>query len=184
MRSFHLLCVLLHVVFSTAASTPTSKEVRDGQTATLITFPTQPTDTGLKQIPDAAHPFIAPGPNDQRGRELLFSSDIVNPSSCLSACRAPHRYVLQCWLSNPDFSRHEHTCQPRLHPEKVGAIVHPSDGDAKKYAAASRPLRKSRSPWWRYAHFEHFPRSNINTFASRLTIWRSTLARSSLPRIW
>ncbi|KAJ6458815.1 Chloroperoxidase [Mycena vulgaris] len=67
MQSFQLLCVLLHVALSTAASTPTSKEVRDGQTATLINFPTQPTDTGLKQIPDAAHPFIAPGPNDQRG---------------------------------------------------------------------------------------------------------------------
>ncbi|KAJ7252257.1 Chloroperoxidase [Mycena rebaudengoi] len=67
MRSFPLLCVLLHVAFSTAASPPFSKEVRDGQTATLITFPTQPTDTGLKKIPDAAHPFIAPGPNDQRG---------------------------------------------------------------------------------------------------------------------
>ncbi|KAJ7800963.1 hypothetical protein B0H14DRAFT_3155755 [Mycena olivaceomarginata] len=67
MRAFHLLCVILHVAFSTAASTPTSKEVRDGQTATLIAFPIQPTDTGLKQIPDAAHPFIAPGPNDQRG---------------------------------------------------------------------------------------------------------------------
>ncbi|KAJ7466350.1 Chloroperoxidase [Mycena latifolia] len=67
MRSFHLLCVLLHVAFSIAASAPTSGEVHDGQTATLITFPTQPTDTGLKQIPDAAHPFIAPGPNDQRG---------------------------------------------------------------------------------------------------------------------
>ncbi|KAJ7466401.1 Chloroperoxidase [Mycena latifolia] len=67
MRSFHLLCVLVHVASSTAASTPASKEVRDGQTATLITFPTPPTDTGLKQIPDAAHPFIAPGPNDQRG---------------------------------------------------------------------------------------------------------------------
>ncbi|KAF7359671.1 Cloroperoxidase [Mycena venus] len=67
MRSFHLLYVLLHVACSTAASTPTSTQVLDGQTATLITFPTQPTDTGLKQIPDAAHPFIAPGPNDQRG---------------------------------------------------------------------------------------------------------------------
>ncbi|KAJ7261525.1 Chloroperoxidase [Mycena rebaudengoi] len=42
-------------------------EVRDGQTATLIAFPTMPTDTGLKRIPDAAHPYIAPGPNDQRG---------------------------------------------------------------------------------------------------------------------
>ncbi|KAJ7290579.1 Chloroperoxidase [Mycena rebaudengoi] len=67
MRSFPLLCVLLHVAFSTVASTPTNKEVRDGHTATLITFPTQPTDTGLKKIPDAAHPFIAPGPRDQRG---------------------------------------------------------------------------------------------------------------------
>ncbi|KAF8191085.1 Chloroperoxidase [Mycena galopus ATCC 62051] len=67
MRSFHLLSVLLHFAFSTAARTLTSKEVRDGQTATLITFPTRPTDTGLKSIPDAAHPFIAPGPNDQRG---------------------------------------------------------------------------------------------------------------------
>ncbi|KAJ6517650.1 hypothetical protein DFH09DRAFT_1428771 [Mycena vulgaris] len=67
MRSFQMLCVLLHVAFSTAASTPTSKKVPYGQTPTLITFPTQPTDTGLKQIPDAAHPFIAPGPNDQRG---------------------------------------------------------------------------------------------------------------------
>jgi len=26
-----------------------------------------PTDTGVKQIPDAAHPFKAPGPGDQRG---------------------------------------------------------------------------------------------------------------------
>ncbi|KAJ6474113.1 Chloroperoxidase [Mycena vulgaris] len=54
MRSFQLLCVLLH---KCATAKP----------PTLITFPTQPTDTGLKQIPDAAHPFIAPGPNDQRG---------------------------------------------------------------------------------------------------------------------
>ncbi|KAJ7627235.1 Chloroperoxidase [Roridomyces roridus] len=42
-------------------------QVLDGQTATLISFPAAPTDTGLKQIPDAAHPFIAPGPDDQRG---------------------------------------------------------------------------------------------------------------------
>ncbi|KAJ7627241.1 hypothetical protein FB45DRAFT_1082451 [Roridomyces roridus] len=42
-------------------------EVRDGQTATLITFPATPTDLGLKRIPDDAHPFIAPGPHDQRG---------------------------------------------------------------------------------------------------------------------
>jgi hypothetical protein len=32
-----------------------------------MVLPPQATETGLKQIPDAAHPFIAPGPNDQRG---------------------------------------------------------------------------------------------------------------------
>ncbi|KAJ7278697.1 Chloroperoxidase [Mycena rebaudengoi] len=69
MRSLALLSVLAaHVAFSTAAGPPAiGREVRDGQTATLITFPATPTDTGLKQIPDAAHPFIAPGPHDQRG---------------------------------------------------------------------------------------------------------------------
>jgi hypothetical protein len=80
MRNFSLFCVLFHVAFSTADKSPTTKEVRDGQTATLITFPTKPTDTGLKQIPDAAHPFIAPGPNDQRGRESLFRLVNVKPS--------------------------------------------------------------------------------------------------------
>ncbi|KAJ6529360.1 hypothetical protein B0H19DRAFT_1274391 [Mycena capillaripes] len=39
----------------------------------MITSPPQPTNTGLQQIPDADHPFIAPGPNDQRGREALFT---------------------------------------------------------------------------------------------------------------
>jgi len=33
----------------------------------LIQFPGPLADSGLKQIPDADHPFIAPGPNDQRG---------------------------------------------------------------------------------------------------------------------
>ncbi|KAJ7728097.1 Chloroperoxidase [Mycena metata] len=47
--------------------TPTTTEVQDGQTGTLIAIPPQPTETGLKQIPDADHPFIAPGPDDQRG---------------------------------------------------------------------------------------------------------------------
>ncbi|KAJ7745072.1 Chloroperoxidase [Mycena metata] len=47
--------------------TPTTTEVQDGQTGTLIVIPPQPTETGLKQIPDADHPFIAPGPDDQRG---------------------------------------------------------------------------------------------------------------------
>ncbi|KAJ7125196.1 Chloroperoxidase [Mycena epipterygia] len=42
------------------APSPTT-EVQDGQTGTLIVLPPQATDT------DAEHPFIAPGPNDQRG---------------------------------------------------------------------------------------------------------------------
>jgi len=32
-----------------------------------MVLPPQATETGLKQIPDEAHPFIAPGPEDQRG---------------------------------------------------------------------------------------------------------------------
>ena len=45
-------------------------EVRDGQTGVLMTLPPDPTDTSLKRIPDAAHPFKAPGAGDQRGRML------------------------------------------------------------------------------------------------------------------
>jgi len=33
----------------------------------VIVPPPRPTDTGIKQIPDKAHPFKAPGPNDLRG---------------------------------------------------------------------------------------------------------------------
>ncbi|KAJ7599079.1 Chloroperoxidase [Mycena floridula] len=51
---------------SISAPNPTT-EVQDGVTGTLITLPTQPANNGLKQIPDADHPFIAPGPGDQRG---------------------------------------------------------------------------------------------------------------------
>jgi len=36
-------------------------------TARVIVPPPKPTDTGIKQIPDDAHPFQAPGPNDLRG---------------------------------------------------------------------------------------------------------------------
>ncbi|KZS95228.1 Cloroperoxidase [Sistotremastrum niveocremeum HHB9708] len=33
----------------------------------IITLPPRSTDVGIKKVPDAAHPYIAPGPNDQRG---------------------------------------------------------------------------------------------------------------------
>ncbi|KAJ7270079.1 Chloroperoxidase [Mycena haematopus] len=73
MRSPAVLFLLLPAVLSAPRSpnirdspSPTT-EVQDGQTGTLIVVPPQATETGLKQIPDAAHPFIAPGPNDQRG---------------------------------------------------------------------------------------------------------------------
>ncbi|KAJ7217427.1 Chloroperoxidase [Mycena rebaudengoi] len=42
-------------------------EIQDGQTGTLMVLPPLQTDIGTKRIPDADHPFIAPGPNDQRG---------------------------------------------------------------------------------------------------------------------
>ncbi|KAJ6539633.1 Chloroperoxidase [Mycena capillaripes] len=68
MRSFAGLMLLLPVVLSAPRDSPSpTTEVQDGQTGTLMVLPPQPTETGLKQIPDAAHPFIAPGPSDQRG---------------------------------------------------------------------------------------------------------------------
>ncbi|KAJ7747761.1 Chloroperoxidase [Mycena metata] len=75
MKSLATLVLLVPAVFSFPRNpilgrrddpTPTT-EVQDGQTGTLIVLPPQATETGLKQIPDAGHPFIAPGPDDQRG---------------------------------------------------------------------------------------------------------------------
>ncbi|KAJ7282211.1 Chloroperoxidase [Mycena rebaudengoi] len=73
MKSFALLCLLVPALFSSGnawlnirADAPTT-EIQDGQTGTLMVLPPLQTDTGTKRIPDADHPFIAPGPNDQRG---------------------------------------------------------------------------------------------------------------------
>jgi hypothetical protein len=71
----------------------TTVDIQDGQTGTLMVLPPRQTDTGTKRVPgmstnrhssysafemctlDADHPFIAPGPNDMRGRELLLLED-------------------------------------------------------------------------------------------------------------
>ncbi|KAJ7271644.1 hypothetical protein C8J57DRAFT_1319447, partial [Mycena rebaudengoi] len=45
----------------------TPSDIQDGQTGVLMVLPPRQTDTLTKRIPDADHPFIAPGPNDQRG---------------------------------------------------------------------------------------------------------------------
>ncbi|KAJ7575170.1 Chloroperoxidase [Mycena floridula] len=73
MKSFSALLLILPVVLAANINldardpTPTT-EIQDGQIGTLIVIPPQATETsGIKQIPDADHPFIAPGPNDQRG---------------------------------------------------------------------------------------------------------------------
>ncbi|KAF7332444.1 Cloroperoxidase [Mycena kentingensis (nom. inval.)] len=61
-------CLLvLPVFFAARAVAQLTPDIQDGQTGVVMSLPPQPTETGLKQIPDAAHPFIAPGPNDQRG---------------------------------------------------------------------------------------------------------------------
>ncbi|KAF7310009.1 Cloroperoxidase [Mycena indigotica] len=65
MTRLFLFLPLFSTVMLAAAGTTT--EVQDGQTGTLIVLPAQATETGTKRIPDAAHPFVAPGPNDQRG---------------------------------------------------------------------------------------------------------------------
>jgi hypothetical protein len=51
-------------------------------------------------ILDADHPFIAPGPNDMRGREFLPLENVNNTG------------LLIIFLSMP---RHEHACEPWLH---------------------------------------------------------------------
>ncbi|KAJ7269094.1 Chloroperoxidase [Mycena rebaudengoi] len=71
MRSFTLILLLFPVALASRIArdhpSPTTAEVQDGQTGTLIMIPPQATETGLKKIPDADHPFIAPGRYDQRG---------------------------------------------------------------------------------------------------------------------
>ncbi|KAJ6598139.1 Chloroperoxidase [Mycena vulgaris] len=42
-------------------------DIQDGQTGVLMVLPPAQTDTSIKRVPDADHPFIAPGPNDMRG---------------------------------------------------------------------------------------------------------------------
>ncbi|KAF7300837.1 Cloroperoxidase [Mycena kentingensis (nom. inval.)] len=58
-----LICLALPSLLALAAAT----DIQDGQTGVPMSLPPQPTDTSLKRIPDAAHPFKAPGPDDQRG---------------------------------------------------------------------------------------------------------------------
>ncbi|KAJ7249033.1 Chloroperoxidase [Mycena rebaudengoi] len=73
MKSFALLSLLVPALFSSGnawsniRAEESTKEIQDGQTGTLMVLPPLQTDTGTKRIPDADHPFIAPGPNDQRG---------------------------------------------------------------------------------------------------------------------
>ncbi|KAJ7936147.1 Chloroperoxidase [Mycena leptocephala] len=67
MRPSTTLYILLPTLVSAATIARRATEVQEGQTGTLITSPPLPTNTGLQQVPDANHPFIAPGPNDQRG---------------------------------------------------------------------------------------------------------------------
>ncbi|KAJ7772047.1 Chloroperoxidase [Mycena maculata] len=67
MRTLVVVLLLLPVALCSPNAPSPTTEVQGGQTGTLIVLPTQATETGLKQIPDADHPFIAPGPNDQRG---------------------------------------------------------------------------------------------------------------------
>jgi hypothetical protein len=42
-------------------------ETRDGQVGRVVRFDPVPSFTGTKKIPDAAHPYRAPGPHDLRG---------------------------------------------------------------------------------------------------------------------
>ncbi|KAJ7270406.1 Chloroperoxidase [Mycena rebaudengoi] len=74
MKSVSLLLLAVSPLFIAANAWPnirdapsTSVDIQDGQTGTLMVLPPRQTDTGTKRVPDAHHPFIAPGPNDMRG---------------------------------------------------------------------------------------------------------------------
>ncbi|KAJ7253916.1 Chloroperoxidase [Mycena rebaudengoi] len=73
MKSFAPLSLLIPALFSSGNAWPnirasaSTTEIQDGQTGTLMVLPPRRTDTGTKRIPDVHHPFIAPGPKDQRG---------------------------------------------------------------------------------------------------------------------
>ncbi|KAJ6521092.1 Chloroperoxidase [Mycena vulgaris] len=74
MKSFSLLLLVVSPLFIAVNAWPnirdapsTTVDIQDGQTGTLMVLPPRQTDTGTKRVPDADHPFIAPGPNDIRG---------------------------------------------------------------------------------------------------------------------
>ncbi|KAJ6612029.1 Chloroperoxidase [Mycena sp. CBHHK59/15] len=74
MKSLSLLLLAVSPLFIAVNAGPnirdassTTVDIQDGQTGTLMVLPPRQTDTGTKRIPDADHPFIAPGPNDMRG---------------------------------------------------------------------------------------------------------------------
>ncbi|KAJ7844523.1 hypothetical protein B0H14DRAFT_2585180 [Mycena olivaceomarginata] len=74
MKTFSLLLLVVSPLFiavnarSNIRDAPsTTVDIQDGQTGVLMVVPPRPTETGTKRIPDADHPFIAPGPNDMRG---------------------------------------------------------------------------------------------------------------------
>ncbi|KAJ6558855.1 Chloroperoxidase [Mycena vulgaris] len=74
MKSLSLLLPVVSPLFIAVNAWPsirdapsTTVDIQDGQTGVLMVLPPRPTETGTKRIPDADHPFIAPGPNDMRG---------------------------------------------------------------------------------------------------------------------
>ncbi|KAJ6530570.1 Chloroperoxidase [Mycena capillaripes] len=73
MKSFSLLLLVVSLFIVVNArpnirdAPSTTLDIQDGQTGTLMVLPPRQTDTGTKRVPDADHPFIAPGPNDMRG---------------------------------------------------------------------------------------------------------------------
>ncbi|KAJ7848181.1 hypothetical protein B0H14DRAFT_3867300, partial [Mycena olivaceomarginata] len=74
MKSFSLLSLVVSALFiavnarqNIRDAPSTTLDIQDGQTGVLMVFPPVQTFTGTKRVPDADHPFIAPGPNDMRG---------------------------------------------------------------------------------------------------------------------
>ncbi|KAJ7303416.1 Chloroperoxidase [Mycena albidolilacea] len=106
MKFFSLLLLVPSSLFTAVNAwhdirdTPSNPiDIQDGQTGVLMVLPPAQTDTSIKRVPDAGHPFIAPGPNDMRGRKLhLFENCVPVPSVSSTACPgmntlANHGYI-------------------------------------------------------------------------------------------
>jgi len=89
-----------------AANKP-KPDIRDGQTGRIVKFDPVPSFTGTKKIPDAAHPYKAPGPKDLRGPcpalNTLANHGYI-PHNGSATVEQIHRGVMEAFNVEHDFA--------------------------------------------------------------------------------